>query len=105
MQGTVTDRSGAIIPGAAVTIANRDTGQSLAVTTNAAGAYNSGALIPGNYDVRVEVKGFKTVNESVTPTTAATWPTSTRMRQYKQSGQRTAPLGVQALTRRRSIAL
>ncbi|MGH9760402.1 MAG: carboxypeptidase-like regulatory domain-containing protein, partial [Blastocatellia bacterium] len=62
IQGTVTDRSGAIIPGAAVTIANRDTGQSLAVTTNAAGAYNSGALIPGNYDVRVEVKGFKTVN-------------------------------------------
>ncbi|MGH7746116.1 MAG: carboxypeptidase regulatory-like domain-containing protein, partial [Candidatus Dormibacteria bacterium] len=65
IQGTITDRSGAVVPGAAVTIKNRDTGQSMEIATNSTGAYNSGALVPGNYAVRVTMKGFKTINEGV----------------------------------------
>jgi Carboxypeptidase regulatory-like domain len=56
--GTVSDPSGAVIPEARITITNRDTGQVYRVSTNSAGAYNSGALLPGNYRIQVEAKGF-----------------------------------------------
>ena len=65
IQGTLTDPSGAIVEGAKVSITNRDTGQTLHFTTSSAGAYNSGALVPGNYSVRAEAVGFKTVEEGV----------------------------------------
>jgi hypothetical protein len=65
IQGTLTDPSGAIVEGAKVSITNRDTGQTLHFTTSSAGAYNSGALAPGNYSVRAEAAGFKTVEEGV----------------------------------------
>ena len=60
IQGTVTELSGAAIPGAKVTITNRFTGRVITVTTTKAGAYASGALTPGTYRVRVEAQGFKT---------------------------------------------
>jgi len=59
--GTVSDPSGAAIIGARVTITNRDTGQVYRVSTNSAGAYNSGALLPGNYRIQVVAKGFISV--------------------------------------------
>src|SRR5437016_4867758 len=59
IQGTVTDPSGAVVNGAKVTITNRDTNQVITTKTNSAGAYISGALIPGNYMVKVEASGFK----------------------------------------------
>src|SRR2546425_10441135 len=59
IQGTVTDPSGAVVSGARVTITNRDTNQVITTKTNSAGAYISGALIPGNYMVKVEASGFK----------------------------------------------
>jgi hypothetical protein len=57
--GTVTDQTGAVLPGATVTIT--DTGRGLARTlaTDAAGEYNAPNLIPSTYTVRVEAKGFK----------------------------------------------
>src|SRR5438132_5517171 len=60
--GTVTDPSGAVVSGAKVTIANTSTGQTVDVTTNAAGAYNSGALAPGQYKVQVSAKGFSSLS-------------------------------------------
>jgi hypothetical protein len=65
IQGTLTDPSGAVVEGAKVTITNKDTGQSIAVTSSSAGAYNSGTLVPGNYSVRAEAAGFKTVEQGV----------------------------------------
>lgn len=64
IQGVVADRSGAVVPGATVNIINQSTGQGVKVATNSSGAYNSGSLIPGNYSVRTEAKGFKTVEVS-----------------------------------------
>jgi Carboxypeptidase regulatory-like domain len=58
--GTVTDASGAVVPTAAVTITNTETGQTARVTTTAAGNYTSGALFPGTYNVSVTSQGFKT---------------------------------------------
>ena len=51
--------------GAKVIITNKDTGQSVNVTTSSAGTYNSGTLVPGDYSVRAEAAGFKTVEEGV----------------------------------------
>src|SRR5437868_12915040 len=60
IQGTVTDPNGAVVPGATVTITNKATGQSSKITSSASGSYASGALIPGEYTVKVEAKGFQT---------------------------------------------
>jgi hypothetical protein len=59
ISGVVTDASGAVLPNAKVTITG-PTGQTLHATTGASGGYSVGALIPGAYQLRVEVKGFKT---------------------------------------------
>lgn len=56
--GTVTDPSGAIIPGASVTIKNSDTGASQTGTTNASGAYRFALLKPGRYTISVNQAGF-----------------------------------------------
>ena len=58
--GTVTDPSGAVVSGVKVTITNKGTGQVITTTTTSTGNYASGALNPGNYQVRIEGQGFKT---------------------------------------------
>src|SRR5262245_39811149 len=57
--GTVTDSTGAAVPGASVTVTNTATNtNSTAVTTNE-GVYSIPALQPGAYRVRIEKSGFK----------------------------------------------
>jgi len=65
IQGVVTDPSGAVLRGAKVTILNKANGQSVSAVTNDAGAYVSGAIAPGLYEVRVESTGFKTTVQPV----------------------------------------
>jgi hypothetical protein len=65
IQGTITDTSGAVVPNAKMTITNQETGQVLSINTNASGSYNSGPVVPGNYIVRGEAKGFKTTEQGV----------------------------------------
>lgn len=60
IQGTVTDPTAAVVPGAQVTITSKDTGQTVILTTTSTGTYNSGPLHPGNYLVRVQAPNFKT---------------------------------------------
>jgi len=57
--GLVTDPSGAVIPGATVTVVDTQRGVARTLTTDAAGEYNAPTLIPGMYTVRVEASGFK----------------------------------------------
>ena len=59
ISGTVEDRSGAVIPKAAVTATNTDTGVRQVVTTNGAGAYSFPSLPVGHYDVDIAAAGFK----------------------------------------------
>jgi len=58
--GTVTDNTGAVVPGAKVTITNVGKGVTLSTTTNATGYYEQGHLIAGTYEVKVEAQGFQT---------------------------------------------
>ncbi|HUY14044.1 MAG TPA: TonB-dependent receptor [Terriglobia bacterium] len=57
--GTVTDASGAAIPGAKVTITNVGTGVSTTTTTNQSGNYTQLHLAAGTYTVKVEAQGFQ----------------------------------------------
>lgn len=57
--GTVTDSSGAAIPGAKVTITDPGKNITYTVETNSAGNYTQTRLIPGTYRVRVEAPSFK----------------------------------------------
>ena len=59
--GTVTDQTGGVVSGAALTLIDTQRGVSRTLTTDAAGEYNAPTLNPGTYTVRVEAKGFKTV--------------------------------------------
>jgi Carboxypeptidase regulatory-like domain len=56
--GTVTDSSGALIPGAAVTVANINTGQTAKTVTGSAGTYATTGLLPGRYTITVTAAGF-----------------------------------------------
>jgi hypothetical protein len=58
--GVVTDTSGAVMPGASVTVTNTQTNQARTAVTNSAGNYVFPTLLPGVYNVKVEVQGFQT---------------------------------------------
>jgi len=59
--GTVTDPTGSVVPGATVTILNRDTGIERKTETSDAGVYTAAFLQPGHYDVTVAKAGFTSV--------------------------------------------
>ncbi len=64
--GTITDPSGAVVPGAKVTIVAVATNQQRTLTTDDSGRYSSGPLRPAEYRVEVELKGFKhLISESI----------------------------------------
>ncbi len=57
--GTVTDSSGATVPGASVVATNESTGLRYSQTTTAAGLYAFPSIPAGNYTLAVDGKGFK----------------------------------------------
>jgi hypothetical protein len=59
LYGTVTDRSGAIVPGAQVTAKNLGTNLTRSAETNAEGQYRLEFLPIGSYSVEVTATGFK----------------------------------------------
>jgi hypothetical protein len=58
--GTVTDTSGAVVPGAQVTVTNTATTVKTAAVSNSSGIYLANGLPVGTYKVSVQAKGFKT---------------------------------------------
>jgi|HubBroStandDraft_4_1064222.scaffolds.fasta_scaffold08699_2 hypothetical protein len=70
--GTVTDASGAVIPGAQLTILNQSTGLKRDSFTDSTGQYHIVGLPMGNYSVRVQKEKFQTqVREGITVTSAS----------------------------------
>ena len=58
--GTVTDSTGSVIVGAKVSAVNEDTGFKYDVVTNGQGYYSiTGQIVPGTYDVTVDIAGFE----------------------------------------------
>ena len=62
--GVVTDQTGAVVPGATITVTNQGTNRVVTVTSNEDGAYVVPLLNPGAYDFAVSKMGFKKVLRS-----------------------------------------
>jgi len=63
LSGTVTDPSGAVVPGAKLMLVNEATGFQSDYVSNSAGEYSFGNLTPGKYDLTVTASGFKAVSQ------------------------------------------
>ena len=61
LQGTVKDATGAVIPGAKVTVATPTLVGTKSLTTDSKGYYHFSNLPPGDYTITVEMKGFTTM--------------------------------------------
>jgi hypothetical protein len=61
--GTVSDSSGALIPGATVTVSSTATGERKSTVTASAGEFTINYLIPGNYVLTVSANGFTTYQQ------------------------------------------
>ena len=59
ISGIVTDPTGAVVPGATVTITSVERKTSDDVVTNESGIYLKERLLPGTYEVKAELQGFK----------------------------------------------
>jgi len=92
--GVVADESGAVIPNASVKITNKATGAERALMSAADGSFSAPALQAGVYEVRVEVKGFRTVVREATVETGLTTTADVRM----PVGQTTEVVNVEAAT-------
>jgi hypothetical protein len=62
--GTVTDKSGGVLPGVTVTVTNAATRVSQVVVTDAKGLYRVLYLNPGAYTVEISLNGFKKVQRT-----------------------------------------
>lgn len=57
--GTVTDSTGAAVPGATITVTDVTKGTTVTLTSNSTGDFTAQHLIPDSYDVKVSAAGFK----------------------------------------------
>jgi len=72
LSGTVSDKSGAVVPQAQIVITNTATGVAHNVTANADGFYTAPDLLPGPYEVTTSAPGFATlVRSGITLTVGA----------------------------------
>ena len=59
VRGTITDSSGAVLPGTTVTITSKARNTSDTVVTDSDGVYTKERLLPGTYEITAELQGFK----------------------------------------------
>ena len=59
LSGTITDQQGAVVSGATVTLLSNVASGERSAITDSNGAFDFQALLPGNYTINVEAKGFK----------------------------------------------
>jgi hypothetical protein len=59
LSGTVTDSSGGALPGVTVTVTSLERKTADSVVTNESGNYTKDRLLPGTYEVKAELAGFK----------------------------------------------
>ncbi len=91
--GTVTDSTGAVIPGAQVTVTNTATGVAFKTRTSSAGDYLAPSLQPGTYSVTATAKGFQ---KSVTTGFSLSVDQSIRVNLTLQAGEVTSTVTVSA---------
>jgi outer membrane receptor protein involved in Fe transport len=88
--GTVTDQSGAVLPGVTVNLKSVDRATMRSTVTNAEGEYVFASLVPGAYEVTAELSGFSTQQVRTTVPVGATVAVNVQM----QVGQQTEVITV-----------
>ncbi len=63
LNGTITDPTGRVVPGASISITNEATGVKRSVSSTESGTYEAPALLPGSYTLKVEREGFSTAQQ------------------------------------------
>ncbi len=94
ISGVVADESGAVIPNASIKIRNKATGAERDLVSSADGSFSAPALPAAVYEVRVEVKGFRTVIREATVETGLTTTADVRL----PIGQTSEVVNVEAAT-------
>jgi hypothetical protein len=64
LRGTIKDPSGALVPGAKITITDKATGKSISTIADNSGAYNFPQIEPSKYEISVTSNGFATQMKS-----------------------------------------
>lgn len=64
LRGTIKDPSGALVPGANVTITDKATGKTISAVADSAGQYILAQIPPAKYDISVTARGFGTQTKS-----------------------------------------
>jgi hypothetical protein len=72
INGTVTDASGAVLPGITVNLKSTDKGFTTATKTNSQGFYQFPLLEPGTYSLTISAPSFRTLNRTMTVSVGAT---------------------------------
>src|SRR6266498_1294538 len=79
--GTVTDPTGAVIPGASASVVNMETNVAATAVTDETGSFTVPYLAPGSYAVNVEKPGAgfsKYIRTNITVSTGCIWRTLSR---------------------------
>src|SRR5271166_143131 len=72
VSGTITDPSGAVVPGVSVTVVSQATGLKRSALTDTAGEYHFAGLPTGSYSLRIEKTGFQSqIRQAAELTSAA----------------------------------
>jgi hypothetical protein len=66
LTGTAHDTTGAVMPGVSVTVTNKDTGLQRKLTSSPEGIFSAASLPAGNYSIKAEAAGFRTVEATAT---------------------------------------
>ena len=69
ISGTVTDESGAVVPGVTITARNKATSLERSVTSSSEGSYSIPALAAGEYEVTFKMNGFRTLQQEAVVST------------------------------------
>jgi hypothetical protein len=64
LNGTVTDETGAVIPGATITVTNQQTRAERKTVSNGVGNFTLAALPAGDYSLKASAKGFATFQQT-----------------------------------------
>ena len=91
--GTVVDPSDAVVPGASVTVTNKQTGLAREIISDASGRYAVLSLLPGAYHLKVTAPGFRTLTRTDVEVTINT---ITRIDLKLEVGQLTEQVSISA---------
>src|SRR5919112_220621 len=95
ISGAITDSTGGVMPGATVTVTSVERKTSDTVVANADGVYVKDRLLPGTYEVRAELRGFKT---AVFPSITVNVDTQTALNVKLEAGEISEEVTVEGFT-------